>query len=88
MAANPNLSIFPDRGDEGLKVKRGDNKLETCFPYTVTDSDGDKIMCIKFYDKALDVIGKDGSLTVGSRFNEILGSKREMTKLESTFRGA
>ena len=51
MVADPSLDLWPRRSGDGLKVIKGDNILQTCYQYVVTDQDGDKLMTIKFYDK-------------------------------------
>ena len=43
-----------------LHLIRGDNNLETCFQYAVLDVENDKLLNIKFYDKTLDLISRDG----------------------------
>ena len=57
-----------------LKVMRGDNIIETCYQYTVKDQEGEKLLAIKFYDKVLDLVARDGCHLVGSRIATILGS--------------
>ena len=88
MGADPGLSLFLRRSGDGLIVTRGDNILETSFQYVVTDQDGDKLMVIKYYDKTLDLQGREATKLVGSRFSKILGSKLEITHLETTVRRA
>ena len=45
-------------------------------------------MVIKYYDKTLDLQGREATKLVGSRFSKILGSKQEITHLEATVRRA
>ena len=58
---------------EGLRVLHGSNNLATCFQYEVVTKDGEKVLNIKFYDKVLDLVARDGYQMVGSRVNQILG---------------
>ena len=48
----------------------------------VTDCDFQKLITIKVYDKTLDLIGRDGCKSVGSRFAAILGSSKKIGILE------
>ena len=45
-------------------------------------------MAIKFYDKFLDLIGRDGLKIVGSRFNQIVGESNNLDLLQSKVRAA
>ena len=60
----------------GLKIMRGDNCLETCFQHKILDSDNEKLLQLKTYDKVMDLVGRDGSHLVGSRIDTVLGSKQ------------
>lgn len=60
----------------GLCVLRGDNILESCYQFVIKDNEAKKIMVVKFYDKIMDLISREGSHMVGSRINAIVGSKR------------
>ena len=60
----------------GSKVLRGDKILNSCYYLFVTDSDGEKILIVKLYDKVMDVISIENSFIVGSQINVILGAKR------------
>ena len=55
---------------------RGDNNLSTCYQYTVTGAAGCKVLGIKFYDKMMDLIGREATHLVGSRVSTIVGSCR------------
>ena len=59
-----------------LTVVRGDNNLSTCYQYAVTDATGCKVLGIKFYDKMIDLIGREATHLVGSRVSTIVGSCR------------
>ena len=65
----PHLHIFPQGPDSTLTVMLGANILPTSFQYDVKDKDKNKLMTIKFYDKTLDLMGREGTKTVGSRFS-------------------
>ena len=54
---------------------RGDNILNSCFQYRIKDSDGTNLFVLKFYDKILDLLGREASHIVGTRINEVIGSK-------------
>ena len=82
----PDLHIFPQGSDGTFTVKQGANILHTCFQYDVVDKDKTKLMTIKFYDKTLDLMGREGSKTVGSRFSKILGSNNTQGILEESVR--
>ena len=60
---------------EGFHVTRGSNNLDSCYQYEILDEANDKILNIKFYDKTLDLIGRDGMQMVGSKLSHILGCK-------------
>ena len=70
----------------GLKVMRGDNNLDTCFQYIVEGEGGDKLLVVKFYDKLLDLIARDGTHLVGSRIATILGCKQQLTLFDKRIR--
>ena len=53
---------------------RGDNNLATCYQYAVQDGDRCKVLNVKFYEKIIDLISREGSLPVGSRVSKIVGS--------------
>ena len=55
-------------------TRRGDNNLATCYQYAVQDGDRCKVLNIKFYEKIIDLISREGSLPVGSRVSKIIGS--------------
>ena len=57
----------------GLVVRTGDNNLHSCFQYRVLDVDGVELLNIKFYDKIMDLVGRDGYSQVSSRLHTILG---------------
>ena len=82
----PDLHIFPQGPDGTFTVKHGANILRTSFQYDVVDKDKTKLMTIKFYDKSLDLMGREGSKTVGSRFSKILGSNSTQGILEESVR--
>ena len=62
----------------GLSVTSGDNILDTCLQYCVMGDKGSKLLNVKFYDKILDLISREGCHQVGSRTHEVLGSKRQL----------
>ena len=55
-------------------VVNGNNNLETCYQYAILNEQNEKQLNIKFYDKMLDLIGRDGIQKVGTRLDHILGS--------------
>ena len=55
---------------------RGENNLSTCYQYAVADNTGCKVLGIKFYDKMMDLIGREATHLVGSRVSTIVGSCR------------
>ena len=65
------LDPLPD-----LTTRRGDNNLETCYQYAVQDSYGCKVLNVKFYDKMLDLVSREGSHPVGSRIATIVGATK------------
>ena len=48
----------------------------------MTDHQSNKLATVKVYDKTLDLMGREGCKTVGSRFPVILGSKRARGAME------
>lgn len=67
---------------EGLRVVKGQNNLSTCFQYKVKNSCEKHLLTVKIYDKMVDLVVRDGALTVGSRINNILGSKYTLSIFE------
>ena len=55
-------------------TRRGDNNLATCYQYAVQDGDRCKVLNVKFYEKIIDLISREGSLPVGSRIAKIVGA--------------
>ena len=55
-------------------TRRGDNNLATCYQYAVQDGNRCKALNIKFYEKIIDLISREGSLPVGSRIAKIVGA--------------
>ena len=45
-------------------------------------------MTVKFYDKILDLIGREGCLPVGSRLSKVLGSKNYVDPMRKVYKGA
>ena len=64
----------------------GDNLLDSCAQFKVKDSGNKYYLKVKFYSKDLDVIAREGSHNVSTRFNWIVGSKRQLGALEKRFR--
>jgi len=65
----PHLHIFPQGPDGSFTVKQGANIFHTSFQYDIIDIDENKLMTIKFYDKTLDLMGREATKAVGSRFS-------------------
>ena len=59
-----------------VRIINGDNNLNSCYQYVVKDSDNEKLLTIKIYDKILDLIGRDGRQMVGSRMATVLNSSQ------------
>ena len=55
-------------------TRRGDNNLATCYQYAVQDGDRCKVLNVKFYEKIIDLMSREGLLPVGSRISKIVGS--------------
>ena len=70
------VSVLNFEDPSPLAVRFGTNNLDSCYQYEVVDSKKNKVMNIKFYDKILDLVGRESTYTVGSRLKEIIGSKR------------
>ena len=45
----------------GLQASSGSNTIDSCFQYRVLDDDRSQLLVIKFYDKVMDLVGRDGS---------------------------
>ena len=82
IAADSSLNILPNTSGMGFIVRAGDNRLRTSFQYVVADHQSNKLATVKVYDKTLDLMGREGCKTVGSRFPVILGSKRARGDME------
>ena len=72
---NDKLNFLALSSIHDLRVVPGDNNLETCYQYSVVNEQNYKFLNIKFYDKILDMIGRDGTQMVSTRVDHILGSK-------------
>ena len=66
----------------------GNNNLDSCYQYVVTDKYGEKLLTIKIYDKMLDLIGRDGYHLVGTRMPVVLGCSYERTSFMKRIRDA
>ena len=64
-----------------FRVRHGSNNLDTCLQYEVVNNAGEKILNVKFYDKVLDLIARDGYLMVGSRIGQVIGFSGEVNAL-------
>lgn len=64
-----------------IRVLNGKNCLASCFQYDVRDLEGDSLMTVKVYDKILDLVGREHQYSIGSRINEVIGSKRLLNPL-------
>ena len=82
VAADSSLNVLPNTSGMGFIVRAGDNRLRTSFQYVVADHQSNKLATVKVYDKTLDLMGREGCKTVGSRFPVILGSKRARGDME------
>ena len=67
---------------EGLMVKKGENLLHTSFQYSVREGRGKPLLTVKFYDKLVDLISREGTHPVGGRISQIVGAKRTLTAFE------
>ena len=54
----------------------------------VKDDDGEKLLNVKFCDKIIEVVARDGYHLVGSSITEILGSKNTLNVFNSRVRSA
>ena len=61
-----------------LTVRRGDNIRSTCYQYAVFGGAGCKLLVVKFYDKILELIGREATHTVSSRIATIVGSSHSL----------
>ena len=77
------LSTYNYKDD--LAVKSAGGRLRTCFKYDVVDTDSNKRATIKFYDKMLDLIGREGCLPVGSRLSTVLGSTNNLSSMREVY---
>ena len=68
-----------------FSVKSGGGRLQTCFKYDVVDSETRRAITIKFYDKILDLVGREGCLPVGSRLSTILGAKTKLGSMREVY---
>ena len=71
---------------ESLRVYRGDNNLKTSFQYNIIGQAQRHVMTVKFYDKVLDLIGREGCKCVSSRCSHILCSRRVANSVEQSMR--
>ena len=75
-------NMISDKRLPALKVFKGKKTLATCFKYEIRDDEGSHLMTIKFYDKFMDLIGREGSHQVSSRLHTVLGCGRYLTKFQ------
>ena len=61
---------------------KGQNNLDTCYQYVVKDAYESKLLNVKIYDKMIDLVARDSTHQVGSRINNILGSKGNLSIFE------
>ena len=64
------------------KVVRGQNNLDCCQQFAITDENGVKVMNVKFYDKVFDLMARAGARPVDSRVNMIIGSTHGIDNLQ------
>lgn len=61
---------------DDLRVHSGENNLDSCKQFWIKDGERCKLMTVKFYDKLLDLVAREGTHQVGSRMATVLGSSR------------
>ena len=66
----------------GLRLKRGDNILASCFQYAVHDGDDLKLLQVKIYDKLMDLVGRDGAAIVGSKIAKVVGCQGTLSAFD------
>ena len=66
-----------------ITVKIGNNNLPTCYHYTVHDDEDIKILTVKVYDKIIDLVSRDGTCMLGSKINQVISSKNQLTELNA-----
>ena len=64
---------------EDLRVHSGENNLDSCKQFQIKDGEHCKIMIVKFYDKLLDLVAREGTHQVGSRMATVLGSSHKLS---------
>ena len=74
--------MISDKRLPALKVCQNRNKLDSCFQYDIRDDEGSHLMTVKFYDKFMDLLGREGSLQVGSRIRTVLGCGGELDSFQ------
>jgi hypothetical protein len=82
------VSTITGNLNDQLTITKGNNNLDTCFQYRAKDNLGFNVMNVKFYDKVIDLISREGSHNIGSRFRHIIGSSRSMGTFEERLRAA
>ena len=65
-----------------LKVVKGQNNLDTCYQYEIKDSNKNKILNVKVYDKMIDLVAREGTHEISSRIANIVGSKHTMDSFD------
>ena len=86
ISEDPDFNVVGLTDFDNFTVRRGDNILDTCYQFTVFAEGTHKVLTCKVYDKVLDLLGRDGCKTVGSRFATVLGSKYSPGRLEESLR--
>lgn len=75
------FEFFTQNCPPELAVRVGNNNLDTCSAFNIKDPEGVKYMTVKMYNKVLDLMSRDGTKPVGSRFNIALGCQRNLDVL-------
>ena len=65
--------------DGAASVSRDGVGLDTCQKFKVCTDLGTKILTLKYYDKVMDLVCRDGFYCVSSKWSAIVGCKRELS---------
>lgn len=67
-------------------VSKAHDTLPTCLKFNVHDEKGLQFLKIKFYDKQIEQIGRDGYKLIGSKLSHVVGATRKADALQLKFR--
>ena len=88
LMGNNQLNYYSHQGPIGLEVEPADGTLSTCYRYDVIDQNKNQLLIVKFYDKMLDLVGREGCTLIGTNFPKLIGSTNHINAFQQKLRKA